>query len=337
MIRFFLQEGASVNAINDDGEYVSSSTLLWHAILISCRTPLHVAVAKASDYDVSRLLIESGADLGSCSIDGKTPLHTFFNEVVKRIILCHREAVEEEIPDSQGMTLLHFLAWSSKSRPEHFEPYIGKGRSSFLARDNQGRSMLHFAAQRGNTLILEYLFQLPIEMDSRRKDDLGRTLLHYAVESRRVETIDMMVSRKADIRAVDNLGRTVLHRAAMCNNLAAVKRVIELGSEEDLWSTDGDGKTPLQLALFQRATTVTKYLNELKSISSTKEIGTDESTPICKDWKKFILSKCDSEGDIQHDNRVSAVHLREASSRAMKWPLFYLIIVVLLWYGLRIF
>lgn len=196
-----------------------------------------------------------------------------------RIILCHRDTIEDEIRDSQGMTLPHFLAWSSKSRPEHLEPYLRKERSGFMARDNQGRSILHFAAQRGNTLILEYLFQLQSGMDARHQDDRGRTLLHYAVESRRIETIDMMISRNADIRATDNNGRTVLHHAAMCGNLAAVKRIIELGGEEDLGSTDGDGRTPLQLAFSRGAMGVTEYLDQRKSSSCTIQHRAEDYPP----------------------------------------------------------
>lgn len=249
-----------------------------------------------------------------------------------RIILYHRDTIEDEIRDSQGMTLPHFLAWSSKSKPEHLEPYVRKERSGFMARDNQGRSILHLAAQRGNTLILEYLFQLQSGIDASHQDDHGRTLLHYAVESRRIETIDMMISRKADIRATDNNGRTVLHHAAMCGNLAAVKRVIELGGEEDLRSTDGDGRTPLQLAFSRGATGVTKYLDQRKTSSCTIQHGVGDFTTNCK-GKETCTAFSPNTKNLGH-----------TSSRFFSWPrlsfinlsVICLTIFVSLWYCFKL-
>lgn len=81
----------------------------------------------------------------------------------------------------------------------------------------------------------------------------------------------MIFRRKGDIRAIDNRGRTILHSAAMCGNLAAVKRVMELGGANDLWSMDSDGRTPSQLASTQEALHITEYLDQ-KSHSDQKEI-----------------------------------------------------------------
>ena len=330
MIKFFLQQGANVNAINDDGEYVLDFNIHLRCILKLYRTPLHVAVAQASDYNVSRLLIESGADLGNRSIDGKTPLHIFFNEVVKRIILCHRENIEDEIRDNEGMTLLHFLTWSSKSRPEHLELYIGKGRSSFMARDYYGRSILHLAAYRGNTLVLDYLFRFRNEIDVMPKDDRGRTLLHYAVESRRIETIDMMVRLKLDIREADHEGRTILHLAAMCDNLAAVERVIELGGEKDLQVTDNDGRTPLQLARVFGATTVTRYLDERRAHSRKNQGRAEESLPTYNGWGRYTAARRDEHTrDPYHAFKQPFLQAKFGFKNS---SFFYLLMLVLLWY-----
>lgn len=225
------------------------------------------------------------------------------------------------------MTLLHFLAWSSKSRPANFEPYIGGGRSNFMGMDNRGRSILHFAAQRGNTLILEHLFKLQSKIDARHKDNSGRSLLHYAVESRRIEIIDMMVSRKVDIRATDNNGRTILHQAAKWDNLAAVKRVIELGGEQDLWAADDDGRTPLQLALIHRATAVTEYLGGLRYYTHQNENKTG---------KPFPTYICDPKitRNIDHATEKPSLQAR----LGFKKSLFCCsLIFVLMWYFLVIF
>ena len=55
------------------------------------RTPLYFAIAHSSDYNISRLLIEKGADINHSCVDGSGPLHTFFNDVVRRVLLCHSD------------------------------------------------------------------------------------------------------------------------------------------------------------------------------------------------------------------------------------------------------
>jgi ankyrin repeat protein len=231
------------------------------------RTPLHIAVSRAEDYNISRVLIENGADLENRSIDGRTPLHTFFNKVVKKILLYHGDEINEASADSQGMTLLHFVAWSSKSDSEIFKRCMERtgGATSIWLNDNERRSILHFAAQRGNAAILQCVLSLCQQLDVTHKDQSGRTTLHYAVESKRSAVIDIICAHGGAIRGTDDRGRTVLHHAALRGNLVAVEKLIELGAANDMYSEDKDGKTPTQLASQRGATTVVEYLTELQS------------------------------------------------------------------------
>lgn len=223
-------------------------------------------LAEGRSYGITGFLIQHGADLGNRNAEGKTPLHTFFNPVTASIIIRHPEALKEALAcDNYGMTVLHYIAWSSKSGPEHISPYsLTNQMCLFEGADHEGRTALHFACQRGNVAILKYLFlHLDIDIEIRRHDKLGRTALHYAVQSKRTEVIDLVFSRGANIRAVDSKGRTVLHHAAMRNNLAAVKRVMELGGNDDLISVDMYGLNPAALAHRFRLQAVVEYLDTL--------------------------------------------------------------------------
>lgn len=92
LVRILILEGADLNARNEDDI-----------------TPLHWAMARESNYDVARVLIENGADLANNTVDGRTPLHTLFNDTVEKILL-RDDWVEKMTPDSQGMSIAHFLS-----------------------------------------------------------------------------------------------------------------------------------------------------------------------------------------------------------------------------------
>ncbi|RYP42658.1 hypothetical protein DL767_000027 [Monosporascus sp. MG133] len=234
MVTFLLRQGADVNSKDEEG-----------------RTPLHIAVACSGNYDSCRILLEHGADLGNRDADGKTPLHVFFSPIVGVILTSHREAVSEEVAicDASGMTILQYAAWSSKSEPQHLDPYLQKGQAyTCIARDDTGRTLLHFAAQRGNLALLKYLLRLPTNAGLGARDASGQSVLHYAVHSKRTEAIDLLLAHGADPHAVDLKGRTILHCAARRNNLAAVKRSLEVCGEQGLRACDENGMTPAELA-----------------------------------------------------------------------------------------
>jgi ankyrin repeat protein len=182
------------------------------------------------------------------------------------ILTNHREAIDDEImtPDTAGMTILQYAAWSSKSEPHHLVPYLQFDEIySFLARDYAGRSLLHFAAQRGNIAILKYFLSLPLDVGLKSRDMSGQSVLHYAVHSKRTEAIDILVSNGADINAVDTKGRTVLHCAAARNNLAAIERVVALCGRSILHLRDQDGRTTAELAYRYKAFEAAECLKSL--------------------------------------------------------------------------
>lgn len=132
-------------------------------------------------------------------------------------------------------------------------------------RDNLGRSILHLAVQRGNVPLIGYLFALPNGKDLGTPDYDGQTLLHYAAETRRTHTIDLLLDagfRK--LEAKDYKGRTIMLHAASRGNLDAVKRIVELGCLELLDVQDCGGLTPLQLADDFLATECVEYLSLLR-------------------------------------------------------------------------
>ncbi|KAL8714062.1 MAG: hypothetical protein Q9225_006637 [Loekoesia sp. 1 TL-2023] len=267
LIRLLIQEGGDVNAQDEDGE-----------------TPLHWAMTREGNYEVARLLIQNGADLANRTVDGSTPLHMYFNDTIAKI-LSRDGWIEETLPNSQGMSIAHFLAWSSKSTSELLEKGVAHTSAGLWSVDGFGRTCLHLAASRGNIDILGYLLERASLTEVRRKDYEGRTALHYTVQSKRLKAVDMLLASGADLHAKDNLSQNLLHFAARWGNLEAAQKVLALDNSKVLLSPDKHGHLPSYLACSPKATEVRNFLGgaeaaaSLDMVSKRQEPSYQSSSP----------------------------------------------------------
>ncbi|OCL01886.1 ankyrin [Glonium stellatum] len=249
MPTFLLQNGARANAMDDLGE-----------------TPPHSAIAISKNYDVCRVLLEHGGDLWNCNADGQTPLHTFPNQASEQILLNYECLLDLSVCDNRGMSMLHYLVWSSKTSSEMFHRFYERSSSSLETVDAEGRSMLHLATQRGNVLVVACLLDAAKNVDGQRRDPPGRTVLYYGVENERApETITVLVTYGINMRARDCHKRSVLHHAAKLGNLSALKVLLALGMTDELRVADHLGMSPLQIAVSHDSHAVRLFLAEARS------------------------------------------------------------------------
>lgn len=123
--------------------------------------------------------------------------------------------------------------------------------------------LIHFASERGNAPLLEYLFDQMPNIDVMLLDDKGRTPIHYAARTKRISAMQVLLSKGANMHATTPQGWTVLHEAAAQNNVKALKNIIELLGRQataTLKVTSNQGLTPLMLARKRRAHSAFEFL-----------------------------------------------------------------------------
>jgi ankyrin repeat protein len=106
-------------------------------------------------------------------------------------------------------------------------------------------SSLHDTIAAGDLARAEaMLIKKPALVESRNKD--GKTPLHYAVNYKRLQGMELLLKYGADINSADRTGATPLHTAAMSGQKEAALWLLEHGAAIE--SKDSFGDTPLQTA-----------------------------------------------------------------------------------------
>jgi hypothetical protein len=224
------------------------------------------------------------------------------------------------------MTVLHFACWSKCSLAKLLKPAAIRNTAvppqldnsynqALEIKDALGRSMLHFATQRGNISLMEYLLSHPRSQSLAQSDYTGQSLLHYAVVSRRVRAIDLVLGHGIDVNTRDNLDRTAMHHAAMRGNLAAVKQLLDVGGLGQLKYVDREGRTPLEVATAARSTTVIECL-----------------TPLCRERGVMMSTECLSMGKIAVVPASDGLRVAWPES-----PYLLTLILVLIAFGIALF
>ncbi|KEF58403.1 uncharacterized protein A1O9_06329 [Exophiala aquamarina CBS 119918] len=254
LIGFLLHNGAEINAFDDDGE-----------------TPLHVQLACTFDgfnaTKTSRFLISHGADVMVQSVSGATPSHNFYSPAIESILRFHPEYIDIEAEDEHGLTFFHYMAWSSRSSTKIARLYVehGAGGALLSARDRAGRIPLHLVAQRGNIPLVAYMLEIMVskKIELMQADLMGRTAMHYALESKRSGVITLLAEKGVSIHTADSLGRTPLHHAVMQRHVGSLEGLLKLGAIHDLHAVYEKGRTPLHLAQRRKdASEVVRHLLE---------------------------------------------------------------------------
>ena len=209
-----LDAGANINALSTFG------------------TPLLASIRGDSLSEVTRRLLERGADPNARRAGGLTPLRvaTLAGPAVISTLL--DAGADPLLGDRNGQTLLHTLARYSTAQGSVTIPLLlDAGVDINLPTDN-GETPLHLAAgQFRNSGNVALLLELGADPGLRTTD--GDTPLHSAMSSFRPDSnsIATLVAAGADINARNESGRTPVQVAWQRGHTEVVDQLLALGAE----------------------------------------------------------------------------------------------------------
>lgn len=195
-------------------EYLVEGDRLTDRVDKNGNTALHL-ICQSFDADVVKNLPFQSLDLNVANYSGETPL---LGASKARRLATLETLLESEFSDvrsKNGLTDLHIAS---------FKKAINESR--FL--DN----------------ILDHLQQ---GFDINIKDKLGKTPLHYAIESRSERKVRLLLERGADANAADSTGQNSLYRAIVANRESILNLILK-SKGVDARALLFDGSTPLHLA-----------------------------------------------------------------------------------------
>ncbi|XP_055848380.1 transient receptor potential channel pyrexia [Episyrphus balteatus] len=234
-------------------------------------------------WDLLEGLIEVGADLNFCDVNGISALHlaafsgclsslSFLiekgmnvNQQQKCYTPLHcaafgnsKEAAKMLINSGAIMTIdtnkpnceesiLHCSVRANALECLNF--FISEGADVNSLKPN-GTNPIHLAADLGNAQCLEALLSAPnadpnVRICIREKES---TALHLAADEGNVECVDLLLSKGADAKLKNHRGFTALHLAARTSSLECVESLLRNGNA-DSNAEDFDHRTPLHAAV----------------------------------------------------------------------------------------
>ena len=259
-------------------------------------TLLHYAAKGGNDVIIEKLL-SLGLDIDSRRSNGATPLMiaALCGRLDAFSVLIERKS-DPTLKDNDLLTLLHYAAQGGNdviiekllslgldidsrrsdgatplmigalcARLDAFSVLIGR-KSDPTLRDNDGWTLLHYAAKGGNDVIIEKLLSLGLDIDSRRMD--GATPLMIGALCARLDAFSVLIGRKSDPTLRDGDGWTLLHYAAKGGNDVIIEKLLSLGLDID--SRSSIGETPLMIAACEGSLDAFSVLIERKSDPTLK-------------------------------------------------------------------
>lgn len=204
-------------------------------------TPLHWA-CRVGDAEAVRLLVQLGADINVCNIEGVTPLHEVAAYNAGSALKCMEiliRAGSELKSNKYGSTALHLA--SRYGTAEMTQALIDYG-ADLEHKEDTGCTPLHISAFHNNFPAFQTLVRNGADLEA--VNGIGATAAHRAVVKNAHEIAQELFSRGVNLSAVSNAGFTILHLAA---NSGDVRTLSILTQHElrgfDINATDAWGWT----------------------------------------------------------------------------------------------
>ncbi|KIX03486.1 uncharacterized protein Z518_07039 [Rhinocladiella mackenziei CBS 650.93] len=145
--------------------------------------------------------------------------------------------------ENRNFTKLHEAVLGIKQWD--IEQLLSTSRNTIDRKDSSGRSVLHWAAFRGNGRILTQILSCGARPNPR--DVPGRTALHFAARNGAVQCVRILLNAGAIVSPRDDYKETPLHLAASDGRNNILRLLLEKNAEID--ARDSWEETPLDFAV----------------------------------------------------------------------------------------
>lgn len=224
------------------------SNVIINQNFISGKTPMYWAIKK-SNMKLVELFIEFNADINAVC-DPQWGYSSLILALMQHSYdMCElllENNADVELLDRYSMPpILHAILVNCSPEIIKLLLYWGS-HTDFI--DENGRSLLHFAANEPKTWAQTISLLLTVGCDEMHRDNNGQTALHMAAANGSIETIEVLVEFGGDklIHTQDKSGKLALHEAVAKNNIDVCMPLI---TSKSINFVAHSGNTPLRIAI----------------------------------------------------------------------------------------
>ena len=240
------------------------------------RTPLHIAVINNRTDIVDFILQQPNFNPNATDRLGKWPLYCAIESVkfnvAMKLVKCPKIRLDMKLDN--GQTILHLCAIkNAASFATDLFQYLQQNRQTsksrridINAKDRDGKTAIHLAAQKGTEAILKKLLEFNPSFEINSQDNDMRTPLHWAAATNREGIVSYLIKNASiDFNIKDKNGRTPAFLAAENSYKNILKAIISCPSYNPN-STDKDGSTLLITCAQRGNKEIAEYLAQIPNI-----------------------------------------------------------------------